>query len=226
MEFIEINKKKLTEARLKKIESEKERLVKMQRFEIPLYRNGIRYIAGIDEVGRGPLAGPVVTCAMVLKPDILIEGVNDSKKVSEKNREKLFDVIIDNCISYGIGMSNEKVIDEINILNATKEAMKEAVANLKVVPEHLLIDAVDLGADIPTTSLIKGDAFSISIAAASIVAKVTRDRLMVAYDEIYPEYGFSRNKGYGTAEHVAALKKYGPCPIHRMSFIQGILNKQ
>ena len=225
MEFIELNNKKLTEARLRKIESEKERLLKMQRFEKPLYEKGIRYVAGIDEVGRGPLAGPVVTCAIILKPDVLIEGINDSKKVSEKNREKLFSLIIENSVSYGIGMANEKVIDNINILNATKEAMKEAVANLNVVPEHLLIDAVDLGADIPTTSLIKGDAFSISIAAASIIAKVTRDRMMVAYDEIYPQYGFSRNKGYGTSEHVEALKKYGPCPIHRMSFIQSILNK-
>jgi len=225
MEFIEIYEKKLTDARLRKIESEKERLISMQRFEKPLYEMGIKFVAGIDEVGRGPLAGPVVTCAVILKPDVLIEGVNDSKKVSEKNREKLFDIIIDNSISYGIGMASEKVIDEINILNATKTAMKEAISNLNVKPEHLLIDAVDLGVDIPTTPLIKGDAFSISIAAASIIAKVTRDRLMVAYDEIYPEYGFSRNKGYGTSEHVAALKKFGPCPIHRLSFIQGILEK-
>ncbi len=225
MIFIEMTEKKKTEARIRKIESEKERLLNMQRFEKPLYDKGVKYIAGIDEVGRGPLAGPVVTCAMVLKPDVLIEGVNDSKKVSEKNREILFDIIINNCISYGIGMANEKVIDRINILNATKEAMKESVSNLKITPEHLLIDAVDLGVDIPYTPLIKGDAFSISIAAASIVAKVTRDRLMVAYDEIYPEYGFSRNKGYGTAEHVEALKKYGPCPIHRMSFIKGILGE-
>lgn len=225
MIFIEMTEKKKTEARIKKIESEKERLLNMQRFERTLYEKGIKYIAGIDEVGRGPLAGPVVTCAMVLKPDVLIEGVNDSKKVSEKNREILFDIIINNCVSYGIGMANEKVIDRINILNATKEAMKESVSNLKVTPEHLLIDAVDLGVDIPYTSLIKGDAFSISIAAASIVAKVTRDRFMVAYDEIYPEYGFSRNKGYGTAEHIEALKKYGPCPIHRKSFIKGILGE-
>lgn len=225
MEFIEIETKKMTEARIKKIESEKIRLLGMQKFEKPLYNNGIKYIAGIDEVGRGPLAGPVVTCAVVLKPDVLIEGVNDSKKVSEKNREKLFDIIIDNCISYGIGMANEKVIDKINILNATKQAMCEAVTNLKVVPEHLLIDAVELGLNIPSTSIIKGDAFSVSVAAASIVAKVTRDRMMVAYDEIYPEYGFCRNKGYGTAEHVEALKKFGPCPIHRMSFIKGILGE-
>lgn len=220
-----MSKKKMTEARIKKIESEKNRLIQMQKFEKPLYEKGIKYIAGIDEVGRGPLAGPVVTCAMVLKPDILIEGVNDSKKVSEKNREKLFDIIIENCVSYGIGMANEKIIDSINILNATKEAMKEALCNLKITPEHLLIDALDLGVSIPTTSLIKGDAFSISIASASIVAKVTRDRMMIAYDEIYPEYGFAKNKGYGTAEHILALKKYGPCPIHRKSFIKGILEK-
>jgi len=225
MEFIELNEKKLTEVRIKKIESEKERLIKMQRFEKPLYAAGIKYIAGIDEVGRGPLAGPVVTCAMVLEPDVLIEGINDSKKVTEKNREKLFDIIINNCISYGIGMANEKVIDEINILNATKQAMCEALGNLDVTPQHLLIDAVELGLNIPTTALIKGDAFSISIASASIVAKVTRDRMMVAYDEIYPEYGFSKNKGYGTAEHIAALKKYGPCPIHRKTFIKGILGE-
>jgi len=225
MEFIEICEKKLTDARLRKIESEKERLIKMQRFEKPLYEMGVKYIAGIDEVGRGPLAGPVVTCALILKPDVLIEGVNDSKKVSEKNREKLFDIIINNCVSYGIGMASERVIDEINILNATKKAMVESIHNLSVKPEHLLVDAVELGVDIPTTPLIKGDAFSISIAAASIVAKVTRDRMMIAYDEIYPEYGFSRNKGYGTAEHVSALKKFGPCPIHRLSFVQGILEK-
>lgn len=225
MEFIEIEAKKMTEARVRNIEKEKLRLLDMCRFETPLYKNGIKYVAGIDEVGRGPLAGPVVTCAMVLKPDVLIEGVNDSKKVSEKKREKLFDILVNNCVSYGIGMANERVIDEINILNATKNAMKEAVSNLKITPEHLLIDAVELGLNIPTTSLIKGDAFSISIAAASIVAKVTRDRMMCAYDEIYPEYGFCRNKGYGTAEHVEAIKKYGPCPIHRMSFIGGIINK-
>lgn len=224
MEFIEIETKKMTEARIKKIESEKIRLLGMQKFEKPLYNNGIKYIAGIDEVGRGPLAGPVVTCAVVLKPDVLIEGVNDSKKVSEKNREKLFDIIIDNCISYGIGMANEKVIDKINILNATKQAMCEAISNLSVIPEHLLIDALELGVDIPTTPLIKGDAFSISIASASIIAKVTRDRMMVAYDEIYPEYGFCRNKGYGTKEHIDALRKYGPSPIHRNSFIRGILD--
>jgi len=225
LEFIEIESKKLTEARIRKIESEKERLTKMLKFETPLYDKGVKYIAGIDEVGRGPLAGPVVTAAVILKPNVLIEGVNDSKKVTEKNREKLFDIITNNCISYGIGMASEKNIDEINILNATKNAMMEALSNLEVVPEHILVDAVKLDVDVPITPLIKGDAFSLSIAAASIVAKVTRDRLMCAYHEIYPKYGFDRNKGYGTKEHIEALKKYGPSPIHRLSFIEGILNR-
>lgn len=219
MNFIEIEEKKLTDARVKKIQLEKERLMKMRRFEEPLYNKGIKYIAGIDEVGRGPLAGPVVTCAVILKSDLIIEGINDSKKVAEVKREKLYDIITKNCVAFGIGLISEKTIDEINILNATKQAMKDAVMNLSVKPEHLLIDAVDLGIDIPHTAIIKGDAFSISVAAASIVAKVTRDHLMEAYDEIYPEYGFKKNKGYGTKEHIDAIKKFGPCPIHRMSFI-------
>lgn len=225
MNFIELEEKKLTEARIKKIESEKVRLLQMRRFENPLYENGVNYIAGIDEVGRGPLAGPVVTCAVILDKETLIEGVNDSKKVSEKKREKLFDVILENCISYGIGMASEKVIDDINILNATKRAMIESISNLEVYPEHILIDAVSLETEIPITPLISGDALSISIAAASIVAKVTRDRLMREYDTIYPEYGFAQNKGYGTAAHIEAIKKYGPCPIHRMSFLKSILEK-
>ena len=205
-------------------EEEIERLTKLSEYERDLNTKGFKYIAGIDEVGRGPLAGPVVTAAVILKPNVLIEGVNDSKKVTEKNREKLFDIITNNCISYGIGMASEKKIDEINILNATKNAMLEALSNLEVVPEHILVDAVKLDTAVPITPLIKGDAFSFSIAAASIVAKVTRDRLMCAYHEIYPEYGFNKNKGYGTKEHIEALKKYGPSPIHRLSFIGGLLN--
>jgi len=225
MNFIELEEKKLTEARARKIEAEKERLLKMQKFERPLYEKGIKYIAGIDEVGRGPLAGPVVTCAVILDKDTLIEGVNDSKKVSEKKREKLFDVILENCVAYGIGMASEKVIDDINILNATKRAMMESIENLSVYPEHILIDAVRLETEVPITPLISGDANSISIAAASIVAKVTRDRMMREYDIIYPEYGFAQNKGYGTAAHIEAIKKYGPCPIHRRSFLKTILEK-
>jgi len=225
MNFIELEEKKMTEARIRKIEAEKDRLLKMKKFENPLYEKGIKYIAGIDEVGRGPLAGPVVTCAVILDKDTLIEGVNDSKKVSEKKREKLFDVILENCVAYSIGMASERVIDEINILNATKKAMLESIENLSVYPEHILIDAVRLETEIPLTPLISGDAISISIAAASIVAKVTRDRMMIEYDSIYPEYGFAQNKGYGTAAHIEAIKKYGPCPIHRRSFLKTILEK-
>ena len=226
MQFIPINPDaKQTPARIKKVEEEKIRLEKMLQFENPLYEQGINYIAGIDEVGRGPLAGPVVACALILKKDVLIEGVNDSKKVSEIKREKLFDIILDNVESYGIGIVNEKIIDEINILNATKKAMTMAVEICNIKPEHLLIDAEKLDLGIPFTPIIKGDAFSLSIAAASIIAKVTRDRMMQEYDLIYPGYNFAKNKGYGTKEHIEAIIKQGPSPIHRRSFIEGILAK-
>jgi ribonuclease HII len=226
MNFIPIDPEaKMTDARIKKYENEKIRLNALLRYENELYEKGINYIAGMDEVGRGPLAGPVVTCAIILKKDILIEGVNDSKKVSEQKREALFNIILDNSVSYGIGIINEKIIDEINILNATRLAMKEAVEKLDVRPEHVLIDAENLNIEIPHTAIIKGDALSFSIAASSIVAKVTRDRMMAAYDEIYPEYGFKKNKGYGTSEHINAILKYGPSPIHRKSFIKGILGE-
>lgn len=223
-EFIPVNKDaKMTEARIKKYESEKIRLSEMFRFEIPLYNEGIKYIAGIDEVGRGPLAGPVVTCAYIAKQNVMVEGVNDSKKVSEKKREELFDILIQNSEAYGIGIMNEKIIDNINILNATHEAMKESIEKSPIYPEYLLIDAEDLKTEIPHTAIIKGDAYSYSIACASIVAKVTRDRMMIEYDEMYPEYGFAKNKGYGTKEHVEAILKYGPCPIHRLSFLKNII---
>ena len=226
MQFIPINPDaKQTPARIKKVEEEKIRLEKMLQFENPLYEQGINYIAGIDEVGRGPLAGPVVACALILTKDVLIEGVNDSKKVSEVKREKLFDIILDNVECYGIGIVNEKIIDEINILNATKKAMTMAVENCKIKPEHLLIDAEKLDLGIPFTPIIKGDAFSLSIAASSIIAKVTRDRMMQEYDKIYPGYNFTKNKGYGTKEHIEAIIKQGPSPIHRRSFIEGILAK-
>ena len=194
----------------------------MKEFETELYNNGINFIAGIDEVGRGPLVGPVVTAAVILPKDFYDERINDSKKLTEKKRELLYDVIMENAISVGIGISNEDVIDEINILNATKRAMLEAVNNLNVKPEHLLIDAVKLNTDIPQTSIIKGDAKSESIAAASIIAKVTRDRMMVEYDKIYPGYDFASNKGYGTAKHIDALKLQGSSPIHRKTFIKNI----
>lgn len=190
----------------------------MKEFENELYNNEINFIAGIDEVGRGPLVGPVVTAAVILPKDFYDERINDSKKLTEKKRELLYDVIMENALSVGIGMSSPEVIDEINILNATKKAMVEAVNNLSIKPEHLLIDAVKLDIDIPQTSIIKGDAKSQSIASASIIAKVTRDRMMVELDKKYPMYDFKHNKGYGTKKHIEALYKYGPLKEHRKSF--------
>lgn len=190
----------------------------MKEFENELYECGIKYIAGIDEVGRGPLVGPVVTAAVILPRDFYDERINDSKKLTEKKRELLYDVIMENAVSVGIGISSEDVIDEINILEATKKAMIEAVNNLNVKPEHLLIDAVKLNIDIPQTSIIKGDAKSESIAAASIVAKVTRDRMMIELDKIHPEYDFKHNKGYGTKKHIEAIEKYGIIKEHRKTF--------
>lgn len=190
----------------------------MKEFENELYENGIKYIAGIDEVGRGPLVGPVVTAAVILPREFYDERINDSKKLTEKKRELLYDVIMENAVSVGIGISSEDVIDEINILEATKKAMIEAVNNLSVKPEHLLIDAVKLNIDIPQTSIIKGDAKSESIAAASIAAKVTRDRMMVELDKMHPEYDFKHNKGYGTKKHIEAIEKYGILKEHRKTF--------
>lgn len=190
----------------------------MKEYEIELYNKGITLIAGIDEVGRGPLVGPVVTAAVILPKDFYDERINDSKKLSEKKREELYDVIKENAISIGIGISSEKIIDKINILEATKKAMIEAVNNLDIKPEHLLIDAVKLNIDIPSTPIIKGDAKSISIAAASIIAKVTRDRMMYELDKIHPEYDFKNNKGYGTKKHIEALYKYGVLEEHRKTF--------
>ena len=178
------------------------------------------YICGIDEVGRGPLAGPVVAGAVILPKDCDILYINDSKKLSEKKREELYDVIMEKAVAVGLGYSTPARIDEINILQATYEAMREAIGKLEVTPDILLNDAVTIPeVPIRQVPIIKGDAKSISIGAASIVAKVTRDRLMVQYDEVYPMYGFASNKGYGAQAHIAALKKHGPCPIHRKSFI-------
>ena len=182
------------------------------------------YICGIDEVGRGPLAGPVLAAAVILPKDCEILYINDSKKLSQKKREDLYDEIMDKAISVGVASANAGRIDEINILEATYESMKQAVESLKTKPDLLLNDAVKIpGVDIKQVPIIKGDAKSISIAAASIIAKVTRDRLMVAYDTVYPQYGFASNKGYGSKEHIEAIKKYGPCPLHRKSFIKNII---
>lgn len=178
------------------------------------------YLCGIDEAGRGPLAGPVVAGAVILPKDCDILYINDSKKLSEKKREELYDVIMERAVAVGVGYAAPERIDEINILQATYEAMREAVAKLSVEPDLLLNDAVTIPQiGIRQVPIIKGDAKSISIGAASIIAKVTRDRLMVRYDEIYPEYGFASNKGYGAQTHIEALKQFGPCPIHRKSFI-------
>ncbi len=178
------------------------------------------YICGIDEVGRGPLAGPVVAGAVILPKDCDILYINDSKKLSEKKREELYDIIMERAVAVGLGYSTPERIDEINILQATYEAMREAVSKLDPVPDLLLNDAVTIPqVDIRQIPIIKGDAKSNSIGAASIIAKVTRDRLMVQYDEVYPEYGFASNKGYGAQAHIDALRQYGPCPIHRRSFI-------
>lgn len=179
-----------------------------------------RYICGIDEVGRGPLAGPVVAAAVILPKDEDIYYLNDSKQLSEKKREALYDEIMEKAIAVGVGFADEKLIDEINILQADYEAMRIALSKLSVTPDILLNDAVTIpGVDIAQESIIKGDVKSVSIAAASIVAKVTRDRYMVELDEKYPGYGFASNKGYGSAEHIAAIKRLGPCDIHRRSFI-------
>lgn len=178
------------------------------------------YICGVDEVGRGPLAGPVVAGAVILPKDCRILYINDSKQLSEKKREELYDIIMEQAISCGVGYAAPGRIDEINILQATYEAMREAVSSLSPGPDILLNDAVTIPrVEIPQVPIIKGDAKSISIGAASIIAKVTRDRLMEEYDKIYPEYGFAGNKGYGSSGHIEALKKYGPTPIHRRSFI-------
>lgn len=201
---------------------ELERTYKMKEFERKYEELG--YICGIDEVGRGPLAGPVVTGAVILPKDSQILYLNDSKQLSEKKREELYDIIIKEAVSVGIGFNSPERIDEINILNATLEAMQFAINKLSVEPSVLLNDAVTIpNVSIKQVPIIKGDAKSVSIAAASIVAKVTRDRLMVEYDKIYPEYNFASNKGYGSAEHIAALKKYGKTPIHRDSFIKNFI---
>lgn len=200
-------------------EKEMQRLEDMLTFE-KKYGDTFHCICGIDEAGRGPFAGPVVAGAVVLPAGLKIEGLNDSKQVSKKRREELFEEIKEKAVSYGIGMSSPGRIDEINILQATYEAMRHAVQDLQVVPDLLLNDAVTIPQlPIKQIGIIKGDGRSLSIAAASIMAKVTRDRLMVEYAELYPEYGFEKNKGYGSLEHREALKKYGPCPIHRNSFI-------
>ncbi len=206
-------------------EKEEERLKILKQDEEKLYSDKVKYIAGIDEAGRGPLAGPVVVGIVILPKDSMIEGVNDSKKVSEKKREKVYEEIINEAIDWGVGICDQNEIDDINILQATKLALTRAIESLKTKPDLILVDAltnIDTKG-IPYRSIIKGDAKEYSIAAASIIAKVTRDRMMYEYDKIYPQYGFAGHKGYGTAKHIAAIKENGPCMIHRKTFIKNFM---
>lgn len=200
-------------------EKEITRLDNMLKIEHKLNKKGYELVCGVDEAGRGPLCGPVVAAAVILPKDAHIEGVNDSKKLTEKRREKLYDDIMQNAVSVGVGVSDVDIIEEVNILNATKKAMLQAISNLKVNPEYVLVDGNQkIDTDIPLETVVKGDSKSESIAAASIIAKVTRDRLLIEYDKKYPEYGFAKHKGYGTKAHIEAIKKYGLTPIHRPSF--------
>lgn len=187
-------------------------------FERELYDKGIKFIAGVDEVGRGPLFGPVVAAAVILKKDYNLKGLTDSKKLTEKKRNEFYEILKKDAVAIGIGIIDEKKIDEVNIYEATKLAMKEAINNLKVKPEHILIDAMPLELDIPTTSIIKGDSKSESIAAASVIAKVTRDSMMYEMDKKYPLYGFGSHKGYPTKKHIEALKEYGVIKGYRRTF--------
>ena len=197
---------------------EDERLEKMLAYEKELYTQGIQLIAGVDEVGRGPLAGPVVAAAVILPKACKIPGLNDSKKIPKSKHKEIYEAVLQNAIAIGIGIKDNQVIDQVNIYEATKLAMREAIGQLEPQPQHLLIDAMRLDLPIPQTSIIKGDANSLSIAAASIVAKVTRDQMMEEFDREYPGYDFAQNAGYGTAKHLAGLDKLGVTPIHRRSF--------
>ena len=194
------------------------RLEKMLAYEKELYTQGIHLIAGVDEVGRGPLAGPVVAAAVILPENCKIPGLNDSKKIPKSKHHAIYQAVLDQALSVGIGIKDNQVIDQVNIYEATKLAMLEAIQELDPRPQHLLIDAMKLDLPIPQTSIIKGDANSLSIAAASIVAKVTRDQMMEEFDKEYPGYDFAQNAGYGTANHLAGLHKLGVTPIHRRSF--------
>lgn len=208
-----------------RLEKELLRLEAMKEFECQ-YEN-CALICGIDEAGRGPLAGPVVAGAAILPRDCTILYLNDSKKLSEKRREELYLEIREKAVAWAVGMSSPERIDEINILQATYEAMRQALSGLKEVPDVLFNDAVTIpGVDIRQIPIIKGDAKSVSIAAASVLAKVTRDHMMVEYDQLFPEYGFAKHKGYGTAVHIAAIREYGPTPIHRKTFIKNFLLKE
>lgn len=199
-------------------QAEEFRLEGMLVYEKALYAQGLQLVAGVDEVGRGPLAGPVVAAAVILPVGCKIPYLNDSKKIPKSKHQTLYQEVMDKAVAVGIAQVDPSVIDQVNIYQATKLAMEEAISKLEVRPDHLLIDAMELGNGIPQTAIIKGDATSLSIAAASIVAKVTRDRLMADYDQAYPGYGFAKNAGYGTKEHLVGIERQGICPIHRKTF--------
>ena len=206
-------------------EKEEARLLLLKEHENELREKGFKTICGIDEAGRGPLAGPVVVASVIMPANSMIEGVNDSKKISEKKREKIYDQILEEAVSYGIAIIGQDEIDEINILNATKKGLTISLQELTEKPDLIVVDALS-GIDtmgIPYESIIKGDAKCYSIAAASILAKVTRDRIMREWDKVYPEYGFEKHKGYGTAAHIAAIRENGICPIHRRSFTKNFI---
>ena len=194
------------------------RLEQMLRYEKELYKADYQAIAGIDEVGRGPLAGPGVAAAVILPPECKIKGLNDSKKIPKKKHQEIYQAVLDKALAVGVGLMNNEIIDQVNIYEATKLAMKEALSKLSLKPDYLLIDAMKLDVDIPQESIIKGDANSLSIAAASIVAKVTRDKLMADYDKKFPGYDFAKNAGYGTRSHLQGLERSGVTPIHRKTF--------
>ena len=207
-----------------RLQLQRDKLKAMMEYEDKLRESGCALVAGVDEVGRGPLAGPVVTAAVILPADFDVLGVDDSKKLSEKKREELYIQIKEKAVCYAVGLVDNRRIDEINILEATKEAMRAAVEGLARKPDHVLVDALTIpGVDIPQTGIVKGDAKSVSIAAASILAKVTRDHMMMEYEKIYPGYAFDRNKGYGTRAHYEGIAACGVCPIHRRSFLKNIL---
>ena len=206
-------------------EKEEQRLIQLKQMDKEFFDMGMNYVCGIDEAGRGPLAGPVVVAGVIMPKDSMLEWVNDSKKVTEKRREILYEKILEEAISYGIAVIDQEEIDDINILQATKKGLTQAVTSMEIKPDVILVDALT-GIDtlgIPYKSIIKGDANSYSIAAASILAKVTRDRIMREWDKVYPEYGFEKHKGYGTAKHIEAIKQYGLCPIHRKTFTKNFV---
>lgn len=206
-----------------RLEKQKQKLHAMKQYESDLHNKGFKYIAGVDEVGRGPLAGPVVAAAVILPEDFDVSGIDDSKKLSEKRREEFFDIIKEKAVAYGIGMADHETIDRINILQATKVAMKQAIDNLPKQPDYILFDAMKIeDIHLPQEGIVKGDSKVLAIAAASIIAKVTRDRMMVEYAHKYPGYVFEKNKGYGTKAHYEGIREHGTCPIHRKTFLKNM----